>query len=150
MKSRPFTGIVVGSLAALLFAFGTATLASWIFASSTGATFSGLDDQAIAALSMTPALRVVGYLCVFMACLLGGAIAARFSRLQSLALGALSSWLFVGLGVYSAFSQARDTSLLELAGTLLALPAFGVLGAYLHRRFSRAVAPLDRTLPMWS
>jgi len=65
---------------------------------------------------------------------LGGYVAARIAKHQEILSGGLSSFLCVGIGIYSIIAGTDHNSLLVKVLLFIASPAFGLLGGYIRFR----------------
>jgi hypothetical protein len=69
---------------------------------------------------------------------LGGYVAARIAKHDELLNGALSSFLCIGMGLYSVVGGKDSSSLPVQLLLLLASPVLGLLGGYLGLKYLRA------------
>jgi hypothetical protein len=91
-----------------------------------------LQAAIIAALHGSVLLYTVQFLIGAGCSILGGYVAARLAKHDELLNGSLSSYLCIGIGLYSVVAGKESSLLLlELIG-LVASPALGLLGGYLR------------------
>ncbi len=88
-----------------------------------------LNAAIIAALHGSVLLYTVQFLIGSGCSILGGYVAARLAKHDELLNGALSSYLCIGIGLYSVVAGKESRLLLGLIG-LAASPALGLLGGY--------------------
>jgi len=100
-----------------------------------------LGAAIIAALHGSALLYTVQFLIGAGCSILGGYVAARLAKHDELLNGSLSSYLCIGIGLYSVVAGKESRLLLELIG-LVASPALGLLGGYLRLRQKRAPGQL--------
>lgn len=97
----------------------------------------------------SPSFFVTGVILGSLCSVLGGYVAARIAKSDALLNAALSSWLCVGIGVYSMFGKTNFLSPAQHVMYLVASPALAAVGGALWQRYggkaelSSATAPLS-------
>ncbi len=90
-----------------------------------------LNAAIVAALHGSVLIYTVQFLIGAGCSILGGYVAGRLAKQDELLNGSLSSYLCIGIGLYSVVAGKESRLLLALIG-LAASPALGLLGGYLR------------------
>ncbi len=127
MQYRSQLGIAAGGLAALAIINAVAVVALFGDAAMTGRESNAIS---VALLNAAPLYRAIGQLCVSVACMAGGFLAARIAQQSPIAVGALSAWLCCGLALFAFFSGRAPESPMRIAMYVVGFIALGALGGH--------------------
>jgi MFS family permease len=93
-----------------------------------------LSPAIMAAIRESPGLFTLAFIFGAACSILGGYVAAWIARRRHVVIGALSSYLCFGIGVYSLIAGSGQMPLWLHAVLLLLSPALGGIGGYLRQR----------------
>lgn len=127
VQYRSQLGIAAGGFAALATINALAVVALLGDAALTGRESNAIS---VALLNATPLYRAIGQLCVSVACIAGGFLAARIAQQSPIVVGALSAWLCCGLALFAFLSGRAPESPMRIATYMVGFIALGALGGH--------------------
>ena len=96
----------------------------------------------VTTMQSSPGLRTTGWLLGGLASVLAGYLAARIAKRGEVVNGALSSYLCIGLGVYSVMFTTSMLPLWQHVASVIGSPVLGAIGGYLRwRQAARPAKP---------
>jgi hypothetical protein len=107
------------------------------------------QSQAVtSAMHSSPSFLLAGIILGSLCSVLGGYVAARIAKSDALLNAALSSWLAVGLGVYSMFGKSEFLSPAQHVLFLVATPALAAVGGSVWQRQKGKAEPSSASAPL--